>query len=385
MLNDYMYRGVWRNLKRLRSMSAAQKVRYMARVVVGELLPARVFGIHALRLVEISLTDRCQCCCGHCFAATQDREDELAAADVERLLRDLARLGIVEICFSGGEPLLHPEIVPLVAHASEQGLLVRMISNGILLTEDMVVRLKRAGLQWCSVSLDGPTSAVHDAFRGYPGCFDRAVGGLRYLVHNNIPCSIVTVARRELIKSGGLHDLVKLGDEIGVSVVRINFPVPIGRFSDQEDQVLTLAERQEVRRLLRYGNTTMESPREGTTCKAGVTKVNILPNGDVTPCAFIPLPFGNIHQDRFADIWKAMMSHSSMFKTRGQCSACDPATRARIREFAAMHEDTLGHAARLHGPVLGVEGVAGACPRLHPISSVPGRIDRQCSVDQRAT
>jgi len=310
------------------------RLRYVLRVVIGETPLARALGVFGLRLVEISLTDRCQCRCDHCFVATKAPEDKLAAAEVKMLLEDLAQLGVMEVCFSGGEPLLHPDILSLVALAAEKGFLVRLISNGILLDEDRVVALKRAGLGWCSVSLDGPTSTIHDAFRGYPGCFERAVDGLKHLVNHDVPCSIITVARRELVNSIGLYDLVKLGDDLGVSVVRINFPVPIGRFKDQENQVLTLVERQEVRKLLRYGNTTMESPRERTTCKAGVTKVNVLSNGDVTPCVFVPLPYGNIRKDRFADVWKAMRDYARLFKIKGQCPVCDPVMCTRIFDAA---------------------------------------------------
>jgi len=331
MLISHMYKGALRNLRRLQRMSPVQKLRYMLRVFIGETLTTRAFG---LRVVEISLTDRCQCRCAHCFAATKAPEDELTAAEVEILLKDLARLRVMEVCFSGGEPLLHPNILPLVASAAEKNFVVRLISNGILLDENLVVELKRAGLDWCSVSLDGPTPTIHDAFRGYPGCFERAVDALRYLVRHGVPCGIITVARRELIKSGGLDDIVKLGKDLGVSVVRINFPVPLGRFKERDNQVLTLSEREEVRKLLRYGNTTMESPRERTTCKGGVTKVNILPNGDVTPCVFVPLPYGNVHKDRFADIWKAMRDYSRLFKISGQCPVCDPAMAARIFEAA---------------------------------------------------
>lgn len=338
MLNDYLHKGAWRSLRRLRGMSSIQKLRYMRRVFTGETWLSRALGMCGLRLVEISLTDRCQCRCEHCFAATQNRKDELAAGDVDGLLNDLARLGVVEVCFSGGEPLLHPNIIPLVASAAEKGFLVRLISNGILLTENMVMRLKQAGLGWCSVSLDGPTAAIHDTFRGYPGCFGKAVDGLRHMVRHGIPCSIVTVARREIIRSGGLNDLVRLGDGLGVSAVRINFPVPLGRLEGQDDQVLTLAERQQVRQLLRHGNTTMELPHETTPCKAGITKVNVLPNGDVTPCVFIPLPVGNIHEDRFVEIWRAMKGCSPWSEIRGQCPVCDPATRTRILAAAKVRD-----------------------------------------------
>jgi len=302
--------------------------------VAGETLPPRALNGLALRLAEISLTDRCQCRCAHCFAASKAPEDEHTATEVETLIEELARLGVMEVCFSGGEPLLHPDTIPLVAFASEKGLLVRLISNGILLDENMVGALKHAGVGWCCVSLDGPTPADHDALRGYAGCFEKSVAELKLLVQHDVPCSIVTVARRELIKSKALHEIVKVGEALGVAAVRINFPVPLGRLKTKDNVVLTQAEREEVRKLLRCGITTMESPREATTCKAGVTKVNVLPNGDVTPCVFVPLPYGNIREDSFAGIWHGMRNYSRLYKKKGQCPVCDPVMCARLFDAA---------------------------------------------------
>jgi radical SAM protein with 4Fe4S-binding SPASM domain len=318
------YIGARHYFKRLPGLSPLNKLRYLLRVLVGETILSRVFGMFGLRLVEISLTDRCQCSCGHCFAAKKTPGDELTYAEVETLLNELAQMGVSEIVFSGGEPLLHPDILPLITLAVKKGFLVRLITNGILLDENMVVALKQAGLGWCSLSLDGPTPEIHDAFRGYPGCFEKVVNGLNLLVKHDIPCSIVTVARRDLIKSKGLENIVKLGADLGVQVVRIQFPVPLGRYKHQRNEVLTLDERQEVRKLIRYGNVTMESPHETSTCKAAITKVYILPNGDIMPCAFVPLSYGNIRKDRFMNVWKAIRSFTRLYKTRGKCPVCDP-------------------------------------------------------------
>jgi MoaA/NifB/PqqE/SkfB family radical SAM enzyme len=328
------YNGAWRYVKRIQGLSPLNKLRCLLRIVMGETIISYVFGGFALRLVEISLTDRCQCSCGHCFAARKAPEDELSCAEVETLLNELSHMGVTEILFSGGEPLLHPDILPLIDFAVKKGFLVRLITNGILLDENMVVALKQAGLGWCSLSLDGPTPEIHDAFRGYPGCFEKVVNGLNLLVKHDIPCSIVTVARRDLIKSKGLENIVKLGADLGVQVVRIQFPVPLGRYKHQRNEVLTLDERQEVRKLIRYGNVTMESPHETSTCKAAITKVYILPNGDIMPCAFVPLSYGNIRKDRFMNVWKAIRSFTRLYKTRGKCPVCDPVKCHSIFEAA---------------------------------------------------
>ena len=328
-----------RSLKRLNGLPLSKKFRYLSNAVSGEILRTRTVGAFGMRLVDISLTDRCQCRCGHCFAATQQplpENEELTTARVKMLIDDLAEMGITEVCFSGGEPLLRRDILELVSYAHEKHLVARLITNGILLDERMVVDLKRAGLSWCSISIDSPKPAVHDSFRRYPGCFEKAVAGLKMLIKHKVACSIIAVARRELIWSGELEEIVNLGREIGVAVVRINFPVPIGRFINQQNQTLNLEERTEVRKLLRYGNVTMESPGWSTKCTTTVTKVNILPNGNVTPCVFVPLSYGNIRERRFAEIWKSMAEYNTQYKVNGKCPMCDPVLNDRI--FRAAEE-----------------------------------------------
>jgi len=300
---------------------------------LGEIFASDLFGSCGLRLVEISLTDRCQCRCEHCFAATENAlpiQDELSTLEIEALLDDLAAMRVSEVCFSGGEPLLRSDIVELVAYAATKGLMVRLISNGIAFTEKLVSELKRAGLNWCSVSIDSPEPQMHDTFRGYPGCFERAMAGLKMLNHHGVPASIITIARKNMISSGELEKIVSLGKELGVITVRINFPVPIGRWDGREDFTLSLKEREAVRDLLRYGIVSMESPRESSKCTAGLSKINILPNGDVTPCVFIPLRYGNIRQQKLGEIMQLMGNYHREFKMRGHCPMGDPAMREKI-------------------------------------------------------
>jgi AdoMet-dependent heme synthase len=327
------YKGEFLSLNRLNGLTLKKKIGYLSNAILGEALRMRTFGAIGLRLVEISLTDRCQCRCGHCFAATQkplDEKDELTTDMVKALIDDLSEMGVTEVCFSGGEPLLRHDILEIVRYAHHKEMVVRLITNGILLNEQMVAELKHAGLNWCSLSIDSPRPEVHDAFRRYSGCYHKAMQGLRHLTKYKIPCSIISVARKELLHSGELEKIVKIGQQIGVTVVRINFPVPIGRFINQDNQTLNLEERQKVRALLRYGNVVMEAPSEGTKCTAAVTKVNILPNGDVTPCVFVPLAYGNIRETRFSEVWKSMEDYSKQFKVNGQCPMCDPDPRERI-------------------------------------------------------
>ena len=335
------FRGDFHNLKRLKGLSLPRKIVYLIKALTGEILRVRILGAFNLRLVEISLTDRCQCRCVHCYAHDElsaSKNNELTTDELIQLLKDIKKIGATEIIFTGGEPLLREDILTLINYAHKMGLVTRLITNGIMLDDAFVGDLKKAGLSWCSISIDSPKPEAHDRFRGYPGCFNKAMKGFQLLSKNKIPFSIIAVARKELIHSGELEEIVALGRKVGATVVRVNFPVPIGRYYNQQDIVLNYEERERVRKLLGTGFVSMESPKEGTKCTAAVTKLNIHANGDVTPCVFTPLPFGNIRNQTLIEIWHAMDNYIQEYKISGQCPMCDPFLRKKLFDTAKERE-----------------------------------------------
>ena len=317
--------------RRVAGLPAHRQAYYVLNAMVGEALRRRTIGTLGLRLVGIDLTERCQCRCVHCYdAKAHSSRATLATEGVQSILDQAAAMHATEISFSGGEPLLHPDLVSLVSYAHQKGLATKVNTNGILLSEPLIRELKDAGLNWCAVSLDSVEAAQHDTLRGYAGCYERAVQGLGMLVEHDIACSITTYVRKRDVYTGHLQKIVALGRALGVDSVRINFPVPMGRYADRQDLTLDLAEREEVRKLLQDELVSMEAPREGTRCTAGVTVMNVTARGDVTPCVFVPLPYGNIHHTTLRAAWQAMASFERLYKPDGQCPMCDPAFRSRL-------------------------------------------------------
>jgi MoaA/NifB/PqqE/SkfB family radical SAM enzyme len=118
--------------------------------------------------------------CDHCYRdAGCKAEDELNTAEAKTMLEQIARAGFKIMIFSGGEPLLRPDIIELVAYASECGLRPVFGTNGTLLTPEMAQSLKKAGAMGMGISLDSLNKRKHDEFRRYPGGWALAVQGRR--------------------------------------------------------------------------------------------------------------------------------------------------------------------------------------------------------------
>ena len=116
------------------------------------------------KVVMIALTHQCQCRCLHCGVTLnkQDKKDELRSHEIMKLIDESIDLGVSRVYFFGGEPLLVPELTDLIRYAKKKNMMVKLDTNGFLLDEAMVKKLKDSGLDFIGVSIDSSFEAVHD-------------------------------------------------------------------------------------------------------------------------------------------------------------------------------------------------------------------------------
>ena len=145
-------------------------------------LPAHLlhFSEDKKPVVVWNCTRRCQLKCVHCYADAADKDfpDELNHEEGRALLEDLAAFGIPVVLFSGGEPLMRPDLFELAAYARELGMRAVLSTNGALIDEDTARRIKEIGFSYVGISLDG-LEAVHDKVRGVRGSFAESLRGIR--------------------------------------------------------------------------------------------------------------------------------------------------------------------------------------------------------------
>ena len=139
--------------------------------------------IPSLRLLAWETTRRCNLACLHCRAAAGagPYPGELSTAEGKKLLDDLATMGQIVVILTGGEPLLRSDIFDLAAYGNALGHRMVMAVNGTLLTPEVATRLKDAGIQRLSISIDGATAASHDRLRAVDGAYEGALARHRRL------------------------------------------------------------------------------------------------------------------------------------------------------------------------------------------------------------
>ncbi|MDE2060244.1 MAG: radical SAM protein [candidate division NC10 bacterium] len=158
-----------------------------------------------------NLTRRCNLHCLHCYSQSQDRAyaDELTTDEGKRLIADLADYKIPMLILSGGDPLFREDLYTLAGYAKDLGLRCALSTNGTLIDAATAKRLRRAGITYVGVSLDG-IGPVHDRFRGMDGSFALALQGLRYARDEGIKVGVRTaLCRRTLPDLPAMCDLAE--------------------------------------------------------------------------------------------------------------------------------------------------------------------------------
>lgn len=328
----------------------------------------RPFTSIAPFLVVWNYTRACNLNCKHCYedARREPAPDELTTEEAKRVIEQLEEAGVVAIAFSGGEPLARRDIYEVAGYAKERDFFVSIATNGTLITRETAQKMKRV-FDYVEISLDG-LEKTHDEFRGIPGAWRRACEGIKNCVAAGLDtCVAITATKYNLAEIPKLVDFAER--ELNVRRVIVFNYVPTGRGKEMMNRDLSPQERHELlkflfERMLRSGLvcystapqycmiswehaygmytgvvathfTTREAMKmlQGRTkslaeflggCGAGRLYCGLEPNGDITPCVFMPIKLGNIKKDRLVDIWE---KSEVLWKLRDRdslegCSSC---------------------------------------------------------------
>ena len=142
------------------------------------------------------LTEGCNLACRHCWLAPKfdpagDRYPVLSLEHFRTAIREAKPLGLSGVKLTGGEPLLHPDIMEILEIIRQQGLDFTMETNGLLCTSDMAAAIALQKNPFVSVSLDGADEKTHDKIRGLAGAFANATNAIRHLAAAGISPQVI--------------------------------------------------------------------------------------------------------------------------------------------------------------------------------------------------
>jgi AdoMet-dependent heme synthase len=323
----------------------------------------RAEGFARPYVVSWNLTYRCNLACEHCYldaggtplVGTENFADrtELGTEECFKVIDEIAAFAPECLTIlTGGEPLLRRDILEIIRRAAERGLWVVVGTNGVCITENLARRLAEAGARGLSLSLDALDPDRHDRFRMVRGAWRNTVDGAEILNRVGLPFIVQTTA--------GAHNLGELDaiadfahDRLAAKVWNLYFLVPTGRgqfVSDmtpaQYDEVLDSLyriQRKFDRRMLvnakcapHYIKTVLENAETDSKirtysggaggCPAGTHYMGIRPNGDVTPCPYLPVFAGNLRRAALTDLWNSSRLFTDIRRRsslEGRCGGCE--------------------------------------------------------------
>lgn len=286
--------------------------------------------------VMIGLTYKCQCRCVHCgTTAYRDLErKEISEEEVLELIRQAGALGAGGVYFFGGEPLLAKGLLEMVEAAKSLGLLVTLDTNGILIDREMARSLAGAGLDRIGVSIDSADEAEHDRLRRTPGVYRAALNAIEFCRDAGIDVSLSTYATGSSLRDGGLDRILAIARSLKVRT-RVLSPLRAGRWLKRDDVGLGPEDvallRSRLSEDVYWESVFLTSPERAFMCScARRTHFYVSPYGDVQPCCYMPLSFGNVREEPMRRIVKRMWG-SAMFSSLDSSVDC-PMNSPRFRE-----------------------------------------------------
>ncbi|MCP4218498.1 MAG: radical SAM protein [bacterium] len=297
----------------------------------------------------------CNMQCKHCGSGcAEPLKDELSTNEALALCRDLGKLGLQWITLSGGEPFIRSDWHQLVKELANNGVVPNIISNGWLITEDILDKARENNVGTIAISLDG-MEETHDYMRK-KGSFQRVISALKKMKEKGVSCGVITtVSKRNMPE---LEDLKNMLAEVGVNYWQLQIGLPMGNFKERRHMIL---EPEQIDELIDFTYDTMKEGRitiypadclgyynmkelqvrqyahKSSTlpmwkgCNAGKRSLGILHNGEILGCTSIrdkEFIEGSIRNRPLREIWEDETNFSwnrnaSKNLLEGKCKVCN--------------------------------------------------------------
>jgi len=273
---------------------------------------------------QIGLTNACPQRCAYCY--NRDRKGRLMdTGTIMRVISDLKNMGVVWLGFTGGEPLLNRDILR-IAESAAGDCALKLFTTGCTLTRDLASGLKSAGIFSVSVSLDHWVEEEHDRARRYEGAFKTAMRAIDSLLDvGGIHVSVSAVLSPGLIRERRVEEYLHFLAGLGIHEAWLSETKPSVEAFWSGDKVITESERMYLCRLQdehnKNGRMTVNylghfEGEEHFGCNAGNKMVYVDAFGDVSPCVFTPMNFGNVRETPIREIFTGM---SRRFPSESRC------------------------------------------------------------------
>ena len=305
---------------------------------------------YPLHTLFFEVTSQCNALCDHCGSrCTSSKKDELSPKTFKKVLDSVAEnfgTKAIMLNITGGEPLMRKDLFEITGYANKLGFKWGLVTNGMLITDDVISKMKETHMSTITISLDG-MKKTHEEFRHVLGSFDRIISAIEKLKKGDFVehIQVTFIATKSNIFE--LPEVYRLLSMLKIDSLRISGIDPIGRAKDNEKLMLSQEDYLYLFDFIKkhktsplpvvwscthyFGNTesTLDPTDKIFSCYTGIHIASVLSNGDIFGCPNIPrrkeLIQGNVLKDDFCEVWKNNFEfYRNPNRTKAkQCEKCE--------------------------------------------------------------
>ncbi len=263
----------------------------------------------------LRITSNCNLKCLHCYSNSSGESDakDLPAAKIKSIIDILCKNNITHITISGGEPFTRHDITEILSYSAKKTN-TGIVSNGTLIRKSTAKALSQIRLTNLMISLDGKEE-LHDRLRG-KNAYKKTQKGISHCLDNKIPLGISTTITQ--INHEHIMDVHKYLKENNIHRWAIETLKPQGRAKASSLQLKT----EQQKTILKTLNHLKSKEKDikisiydcEKNCSAGTKTISVSPNGDITPCAFMP---DAVCANILKDPWDTIAAKIREYNTRG--------------------------------------------------------------------
>jgi radical SAM protein with 4Fe4S-binding SPASM domain len=342
-----------------------------------------------LRLLFWETTTACNLACVHCRrldVACELAKLDLSTEQAKSMIASLPEIGRPILVFSGGEPLMRPDLFTLAEYATSLDLPIALATNGTIMNDEVAQKIRNVGFRRVSMSFDGSDPETHDKFRGIDGAFKSTLEGFKTLRRAGMSMQINTSVAQHNVKQ--LDQMYKMALDLGADALHIFMLVPVGCGMSLDESTMLHGEEYEAAlnwiydraqegrihlkatcaphyfRVMRQrakaegksipkrmdlshpqmagghpghpghpgghpgghpsGGADMSAMTKG--CLAGQAVCFVSHTGEVFPCGYLPLSSGNVKTTPLPTIWRDSEIFANLRNVdtlEGKCGVCE--------------------------------------------------------------
>ena len=271
--------------------------------------------------VVYSITKACNYKCPHCYQHNDKGTDITEDKLIETALK-IQNTGVTMFDIEGGETFLKFDRLTALLTALNNGVETWVNTHGGACDKKKLKTLKDLSLFGLMVSIHSHNAQEHDKFTGINGSFNAACETVRLCSEMNLTVALNSVLTKEQIDSGELDKLMELALQLNCDFVQLIHPKPAGKWIRSMEQIKH--EKRTIKTVIKKHNQynsrkykkypvltaqVFEERKESLGCTAGgIDRFYINATGEVQPCEFLNISFGNINEETFELIFSRMRS-----------------------------------------------------------------------------